>query len=418
MSSELKNAIKKYEEIEGNFINQIESKYKLKFDKKGVFSKNHTYNLLEESPFINFKSDACVACRTGVNTTTAYLSLRCNKDCYFCFNPNQENYDKDVKRKLDTKSIANSILKNNKNIKFVALTGGEPLLYKNDTVEFFGTIKSKNDAIHKRLYTNGEFLDADILKRLRDSGVDEVRVSIKLEDDFEKQADVIENIETAKKYIKCVVVEMPVIPRTTEQMKNIMRHLDAVGIDGINLLEFCFPLHNEKEYIKRGFLLKFPPFEVFYNYWYAGGLAISGSETQALELLKFAEDERFKMGVHYCSLANKHLGQIYRQNTAYPAEKWQYFSQKDYFLKTAKVFGEDARRAKEILRKNDINEYNLNAEFNFLEFHPKHILLFTGIGIKIGLSYYVTEFKNNEIFLRELKIQEVEDVDKFNILDI
>jgi len=41
---------------------------------------------------------------------------------------------KDVKRKLDTKSIANSILKNNKNIKFVALTGGEPLLYKNDTV--------------------------------------------------------------------------------------------------------------------------------------------------------------------------------------------------------------------------------------------------------------------------------------------
>lgn len=115
---------------------------------------------------------------------------------------------------------------------------------------------------------------------------------------------------------------MPVIPRTTEQMKNIMRHLDAVGIDGMNLLKFCFPLHDEKEHIKRRFLLKFLPFEVFYNYWYAGGLAISGSETQALALLKFAEDKRLKMGVHYCSLANKHLGQIYRQNTAYPAEKW------------------------------------------------------------------------------------------------
>lgn len=418
MSIELKNAIEKYKEIERNFIDQIETRYKLKFDKKGVFGKNYTYNLLSESPFINFKSDACVACRMGVNTTTAYLSLRCNKDCYFCFNPNQENYDKDVKRKLDTKSIANSVLKNNKNIKFVALTGGEPLLYKNDTVEFFDTIKSKNAAIHKRLYTNGEFLDADILKRLRDSGVDEVRVSIKLEDDFEKQADVIENIETAKKYIKCVVVEMPVIPRTMEQMKNIMRHLDAIGIDGMNLLEFCFPLHNEKEYIKRGFLLKFPPFEVFYNYWYAGGLAISGSEAQALALLKFAEEERLKIGVHYCSLANKHLGQIYRQNTAYPAEKWQYFSPKDYFLKTAKVFGNDILKVKKILSKNNIIEYNENEKFNFLEFHPRYISNFINLDVKIGLAHYITEFKNGEIFLRELKIREITELTTFDIADI
>ena len=65
MNSELKNAIKKYEEIERNFIDQIEGKYKLKFDKKGVFSKNRAYNLLGESPFVNFKSEACVACRTG-----------------------------------------------------------------------------------------------------------------------------------------------------------------------------------------------------------------------------------------------------------------------------------------------------------------------------------------------------------------
>ena len=121
------------------------------------------------------------------------------------------------------------------------------------------------------------------------------------------------------------------------------------------------------------------------------------------------------MGVHYCSLANKHLGQIYRQNTAYPAEKWQYFSQKDYFLKTAKVFGEDAHRAKEILRKNDINEYNLNVEFNFLEFHPEYVPLFADTGVKIGLSYYVTEFKEGEVFLRELKIKEITEAAKFDI---
>ena len=417
MSSDLKSAIQKYEAIEQNFIDQIENKYKLKFDKTGVFASTLNFSG-DQSPFINFKSSACVACRTGINTNTTYLSLRCNKDCYFCFNPNQEGYEKDIKRKFDAKSVANAVFKNNQFIKFVALTGGEPLLYKDDTLDFFNTIKSKNSSVHKRLYTNGEFLDVSILKRLRDSGVDEIRISIKLEDGFDKQADIMEKIEIAKRYISYVIVEMPVIPRTAEQMKNIMRYLDVIGIDGINLLEFCFPLHNEQEYIKRGFLLKFPPFEVFYNYWYAGGLAISGSETEALSLLQFAKDEGLKMGVHYCSLANKHLGQIYRQNTAYPTEKWQYFSPKDYFLKTAKVFGDDVLKVKKILSENNISEYSENDEFNFLEFHPKHIPTFTNSDIQIGLSYYITEIKEGEIFLRELKIQEVAKIGKFSISDI
>ena len=418
MGNDLRSAIRKYEAIEQNFIDRIESKYKLKFDKTGIFSNVSNFSLQGQIPFINFKSSACIACSTGINTSTAYLSLRCNKDCYFCFNPNQENYDKDVKRKLDTKSVANAIFKNNQFIKFVALTGGEPLLYKNDILEFFNTIKSKNASIHKRLYTNGEFLNAYILERLKDSGVDEIRISIKLEDGFEKQADIMEKIEIAKRYIDCVMVEMPVIPHTMGQMKNIMSHLDIIGIDGINLLEFCFPLHNEKEYIKRGFLLKFPPFDVFYNYWYAGGLAISGSEAEALSLLKFAKDKGLKMGVHYCSLANKHLGQIYRQNTAYPTYKWQYFSPKDYFLKTAKVFGDDIQRTKEILYKNSAREYNENMKLGFLEFHPKYIPLFATNDTQIGLSHYITEFKGGEIFLRELKILEIKEPAKFNILDI
>lgn len=413
----LESAIEKYTKIEQNFIKQIENKYNLVFDRDGIFMNNFKFNAAQESPFINFKSSACIACRTGIDTHTAYLSLRCNKNCYFCFNPNQENYDKDIKRKYDAKSVANAVLKDNQFIKFIALTGGEPLLYKDDVMSFFNTISSKNKNIHKRLYTNGELLNSSTLKELRKSGVDEIRLSIKLEDSLEKQADIIEKIEEAKSYIPCVIVEMPVIPRTIEQMKNILLHLDYIGIDGINLLEFCFPLHNAKEYIKRGFMLKFPPFEVFYDYWYAGGLAISGSETDAVELLKFAQDSDLKMGVHYCSLANKHLGQIYQQNTAYPLDNWQYFSQKDYFLKTAKVFGRNVLQAKEILHINGVGEYNENIEFDFLEFHPKYIKLFKNSDAQIGLSCYVMEFKNGEVFLRELKIENL-DPNSFKIYDI
>ena len=67
MSSDLKSAIQKYEAIEQNFIDQIENKYKLKFDKTGIFASTLNFSG-DQSPFINFKSSACVACRTGINT--------------------------------------------------------------------------------------------------------------------------------------------------------------------------------------------------------------------------------------------------------------------------------------------------------------------------------------------------------------
>lgn len=38
-------------------------------------------------------SPACLACRTGEETATFFVDLRCVKKCYFCFNPNQDHYE-------------------------------------------------------------------------------------------------------------------------------------------------------------------------------------------------------------------------------------------------------------------------------------------------------------------------------------
>jgi len=149
-----------------------------------------------------------------------------------------------------------------------------------------------------------------------------------------------------------VLVEMPVIPGTTDEMKKLLLRLDALGLRGINLLEFCFPLDNAAEFARRGFKLRRKPYKVLYNYWYAGGLPIAGSEAEALELVRFAVDEDLRLGVHYCSLDNKHTGQIYRQDE--PFERfpelaarfpWLSMDPSDHFLKCAKVFGDDVERA-------------------------------------------------------------------------
>ena len=44
-------------------------------------------------------------------------------------------------------------------------------------------------------------------------------------------------------------------------------------------------------------------------------VAIAGSEAVCLDLIDFALESRLNLGVHYCSLENKHSGQIYQQNS-------------------------------------------------------------------------------------------------------
>ncbi len=400
----LTSAIQMYNKIENDFINSIEQQYGLKFDRQNIYSNDA---MPFPSDYINFKSPACIACEKGIDSRSDFLSLKCNKNCYFCFNPNQINFLENKQNIKKGQSVANNFLKENPSIQYIALTGGEPLLHKKEVIGFFQKIEVFNSKIHKRLYTNGELIDTAILKKLKSCNLQEIRFSIKLEDSIERQTDILEKIEEAKYYIPDVIVEMPVIPKTYLQMENIIMTLENIGIRGINLLEFCFPLHNEKEFIKRGFLLKYPPFQIYYNYWYSGGLAIAGSEEDSLKLLRFAKQNNFKMGIHYCSLANKHLGQIYQQNTAYPIDKWFYFSEKDYFLKSAKVYGNDIHLVEKVLLENNLVHYNKNNDYNFLEFHPKYITLFDMVNVDIGMSYNIVEEINNNVFIKELKIEKV-----------
>ena len=43
--------------------------------------------------YINRISPACQACRTGEGSSRYFISLKCHRDCYFCFNPNQQDYE-------------------------------------------------------------------------------------------------------------------------------------------------------------------------------------------------------------------------------------------------------------------------------------------------------------------------------------
>lgn len=367
---------------------------------KGAIARNNGKSLV-----LNWLSPACEACKKGTNSLTFYLSLMCHRKCYYCFNPNQENYEFYTKNKKDCRAELEQVYKKGRKLSYLALTGGEPLLHKKETIEFFHFARRRFRKAHTRLYTSGDLLDQETLQELNAAGLNEIRFSIKLEDEAKIRQQIYEQISRAKQYIPDVMVEMPVIPGTLPEMKALLLDLERLEISGINLLEFCYPFYNVQEFQKRAFQIKNPPYETLYNYWYAGGLPVAQSEAACLELLDFALDQGLKIGVHYCSLENKHTGQVFQQNSSATFSALTYFSSQDFFLKTAKVFGEDIAKVLKVFKQKKITSFRINQEHQFLEFHVREIKNLKGLNVEIAISSQIIEAREDGQYLRELKVE-------------
>lgn len=357
----------------------------------GIITRNNGHSL-----YLNRISPACIACRGEAESATHFISMRCTRKCYYCFNTGNENYEYYLTHKRDYRKEFQLYREAGFSPAYIGLTGGEPLIHKEDAVAFFRLAKELFPGVHTRLYTCGDPLDAELLTALKAAGLDEIRVSVKLEDSAAAQAETLEKLALAKDYIPAVMVEMPVIPGSLEEMKDLLLKLDAIGIFGINLLEFCFPLTPSEEF--NGFKIKNPPYQVLYHYGYGGGLPVAGSEEGCLALLDFAAERKMSIGVHYCSLENKFTGQIWAQNKAY-SSRFTLRSEKDFFIKTAKVFGADIPKVQKRLKQGECLLLD-----DALLFHPDLIPTLRSERIEIGISLNVVEKEEGEEYLRELKI--------------
>jgi len=349
-------------------------------------------------------SPACAACRKGVGTGTFFISLKCHRHCFYCFNPNQEGYELFQEQQRDLVTELTELAEEGYQVSHLALTGGEPLLFPEQAVNFFEAARRLFPGVHTRLYTSGDHLSEALLGQLAKVGLDEVRISVRVDDGPAGRRHTYSRLALAREYIPAVMVETPVLPGTLDVMSEVLLELDRVGIFGVNLLEFCFPLHNAEAFRARGYRIKNPPYEVPYEYWYAGGLPVAGSELDALRLVKFALDQGLKLGVHYCSLENKHSGQIYGQNSGANLPTTAYFSERDFFIRSAKVFGRDAKRARKRFESLGCTDFTAGPEHDCLEFHPSRVPALRGLDAEVAICTYVAEERPEGPVLRELKL--------------
>ena len=143
----------------------------------GVRSLNDGKSLVS-----GWQSPACEACRLGLHAETYVMTLACPRRCFFCFNPNQADFDgraagpRDVVRQLEARA------RSGVHLRHVALTGGEPLLHPDEAVAFFERAWELFPGVHSRLYTSGAGLDGALLTRLRGAGLSEIRFSVKTDE--------------------------------------------------------------------------------------------------------------------------------------------------------------------------------------------------------------------------------------------
>jgi len=343
-------------------------------------------------------SPACADCRTGLTSMTVFHTLKCNRDCFFCANMNQDDYDYYLENENDA---FQEVLDADGGFGFtsIALTGGEPLLLPDKAIEFFEKCRAKYPEAHLRLYTNGDFLTPMLATKLTNAGLNEVRISVKVEGD-DYPSETIEVIRSVAGIIPTVMVEMPVIPGTLETMKKLFVELDEAGADAINILEFLYPWVNSEKYANRGFKVKARPYRVLYDYGYAGGLPVAGSGEECVELLKFAADKKLSMRVHFCSLENKLTSQIFIQNSSVLLTDHEVMSPKDFFIKSARAYGSNALKAQKYLSSKGIEHVTSGIR---TEFHPKYISEIKGL-TEVAVTYNVAEFEGNQKVIREVKI--------------
>lgn len=323
---------------------------------------------------VGFLSKACVECTGADGSETFSTTFKCHRDCYFCFNHNQPDYEKFFREGCPWEEGLARSARENATLACVGLTGGEPLLNLDDSIRFLERAGELFPGAHKRMYTSGDLLTEEGAVRLCDAGLDEIRFSVKDDDPESIQSKVIAAMALAKRYIPSVMVEMPVIPGAMDHMKDLFRRFQEVGIDGINLLEFCFPFCNWGEFRKRGFVLKNPPFDVMYDYGYSGGLAVAGSEELILELMVWALDEGITFGMHYCSLENKHRSEIRQKNErAAHIHPCLEFDEGDFFLKAGKVFGDDIAVARPLLEAAGCTDFIEDDDERSLVFPPRYL---------------------------------------------
>lgn len=250
------------------------------------------------------RSIACQHCNMDQGCTIR-LTQKCNRDCFFCFVI--EDFNNNCKP--DIERFINEIHQKQQeiNIRSIAISGGEPFLYKDDLFSLLTYIRTNLDKIYLRIYSNGDYLTEDDMIKLNSLNIDEIRLSVKPGNIVDR-----DKIGLVCKYVPSVIIEVPVIPDDADWMYNLIDIFEGIGISGINLVEFFYNGFRAEEFKKRNL-------KIFLDNGQIRNIndtmprleyPVFGSKTLAYKLLLRATEHNTSFFINICSNKTKNLQYI------------------------------------------------------------------------------------------------------------
>lgn len=239
-------------------------------------------------PYTHQLSPGCRLCIEG-SWSCLFINGRCNCKCFYCPS-SQDDIGEPTTNNLSF-STPVTYLEYLKHFDFrgFSLSGGEPLLTLERSLNYLRTIKKHlGDKIHSWVYTNGSLVTYDILARLRDCGLDEIRF------DIGARNYALDKAIMAVGIIPIVTVEIPAVPEEKAGLKGKLKQMADAGINFLNLHQLRLTDYNYPHFKKRP-----------YTYLHGEKITVLESELTALELIKYAQDEQLELPINYCSFTYK-----------------------------------------------------------------------------------------------------------------
>ena len=158
--------------------------------------------------------------------------------------------------------------------------------------KYYGIIRKFHGAgVHQHMYTNGTLATEENLRALGEAGLDELRFNLGASGCADR---VIENMATAKKYIRYVGIETPITPELYETFMQKKEKILATGIDFMNCAELHLNPNNIDNYEGESLYMA-----------RQGYISPIWSRDLTLKLMETAAREQWQPLIHDCSNRTK-----------------------------------------------------------------------------------------------------------------
>ena len=238
----------------------------------------------------------CCSCLLGTGLSAVRKTNRCNVQCKFCYNYGELDVQPPIGEGMweiggtkfyeDDIDLLLSIQKKPTGVAYVYL---EPFM---EIEKYYGIIRKFHEAgVHQHMYTNGTLATEENLRALGEAGLDELRFNLGASGCADR---VIENMATAKKYIRYVGIETPITPELYETFMQKKEKILAAGIDFMNCAELHLNPNNIGNYEGESLYMS-----------RQGYISPIWSRDLTLKLMETAARERWQPLIHDCSNRTK-----------------------------------------------------------------------------------------------------------------